>query len=80
MFIEARLLGYGAKIISSPTIVLNGEDRETWQERLDIPEDYSVAAVLLVGYEDTSIDSYVDGVTSASVRNDASDMVSYVEP
>ncbi len=80
MFIEARLLGYGAKIISSPTMVLNGDEKETYQELLDIPEDYSVVSVLLVGYEDTSIDTSIDSVTGASVRNDASEVVSYVEP
>lgn len=80
MFVEARLLGYGAKIISSPTIVLNGDEKETYQDLLGIPSDYSVAAVLLVGYEDTSIDTSVDGVTGASVRNDASNMVTFVAP
>lgn len=80
MFVEARLLGYGAKIISSPTMVLNGDEKEPYQELLGIPTDYSVVSVVLVGYEDTSIDTSVDGVTGASVRNDASDMVTFVAP
>ncbi|MCD8008759.1 MAG: nitroreductase family protein [Clostridiales bacterium] len=80
MFIEARLLGYGAKIISSPTMVLNGDEKETYQELLGIPSDYSVAAVLLVGYEDTSIDASVEGVTGASVRNDEYYKVTFVVP
>ena len=79
MFIEARLLGYGAKIVSSPTMVLNGDDADYYKELLGIPEDYSVVSVLLVGYEDTSIDTTADGVTGASERMDASEVVTYIE-
>lgn len=79
MFIEARLLGYGAKIVSSPTMVLNGDDQDYYRELLGIPEEYSVATVLLVGVEDTSIDETMDGVTGPSERNDSADMVTYVE-
>ena len=79
MFIEARLLGYGAKIVSSPTMVLNGDDADYYKELLGIPEDYSVVSVLLVGYEDTSVDTSADGVTGASERMDASEVVTYVE-
>ena len=79
MFIEARLLGYGAKIVSSPTMVLNGDDQDYYRELLGIPEEYSVATVLLVGVEDMSIDESMDGVTGPSERNDSADMVTYVE-
>lgn len=79
MFIEARLLGYGAKIVSSPTMVLNGDDQDYYRELLGIPEEYSVATVLLVGVEDMSIDETMDGVTGPSERNDSADMVTYVE-
>ena len=79
MFVEARLLGYGAKIVSSPTIVLNGDDADYYKELLGIPDDYSVVAVLLIGYEDTTVDTTADGVTGASERSDASEIVTYIE-
>ena len=34
MIVEAVLLGYGTKIISSPTMVLNGEDKVSYQKKL----------------------------------------------
>ena len=45
MSAEAQLLGYGTKIISSPTIALNGEGQETFHELLGIPDDQSADAV-----------------------------------
>jgi len=72
MSIEAQLLGYGSKIISSPVDMLNEEE---YRELLEIPEDYSVVAVLLVGYEDTSLDDY----TSATTRNSSNEIVTMVE-
>jgi len=80
MSIEAQLLGYGTKIISSPVAVLNGENQEQYKELLEIPEDYFAVAILLVGYEDTSIDDSTDGYTSATNRNTWDEMVTYVEP
>lgn len=49
MSAEAQLLGHETKIISSPTIALNGEEQQTFRELLGIPEDQSAVAVLLVG-------------------------------
>ncbi|MCD7814959.1 MAG: nitroreductase family protein [Lachnospiraceae bacterium] len=80
MSIEAQLLGYGSKIISSPTSILNGENQEEYQELLGIPDGYSAAAILLVGQEDTSVDETMDGYTSATTRNSQDDMVTYIEP
>ena len=76
MSIEAQLMGYGSKIISSPTIALNGENRETFRELLGIPADCTAAAVLLIGREDVS----VDGSTGATERNRMEDTVTFVEP
>ena len=76
MSIEARLLGYGSKIISSPTIALNGEQQDTYRELLGIPSDCSAAAVLLIGREDTS----VDASTGATKRNPMEETVTFVEP
>ena len=78
MSAEAQLLGYGTKIISSPTIALNGENQETFRELLGIPDDQSAVAVLLVGVEDTSLDA--DAVTAATTRNAAEEVVTKITP
>lgn len=78
MSVEAQLLGYGTKIISSPTIALNGENQEYFRELLSIPDGQSAVAVLLVGTEDTSLD--VDAVTSATTRYSSEEIVTRVEP
>lgn len=74
MTVEAVLLGYGTKIISSPTIVLNGEDKVEYQKMLGIPSEMSVKGVLLIGnYENT------DAVTGATTRKDNKEIVTYVK-
>ncbi len=76
MTVEAVLLGYGTKIISSPTMVLNGEDKAYYQKVLGIPEDMSAKAILLVGkYEENQLDA----VSSATTRKDKSEIVSYIK-
>ena len=80
MSVTAQLLGYGSKIISSPTMALNGTNQETYKELLGIPAEYAAVAVLLVGYEDTSVDETVDGYTGATERNPLDTMVTYVTP
>ena len=77
MSVTAQLLGYGTKILSSPTIALNGERQEEYRQLLGIPEDYSAAAVLLVGYADRSTDG-ADSVTGATERNPLDEQVTYV--
>ena len=79
MSAEAQLLGYGSKVISSPTIALNGERRAEFAELLGIPEGQSAVAVLLVGYEDTTVDTTLDGYTGATSRSPMSEKVSYVK-
>ena len=78
MSATAQLLGYGTKIVTSPTMALNGANQDTYRELLSIPADYSAAAILLIGYEDTSVDTSVDGYTGATSRNSAEDMVTYI--
>ena len=78
MSATAQLLGYGTKIISSPTIALNGSEQDTYRELLGIPEEYSAAAILLIGYEDSSVDENIDGYTGATSRNNEEDMVTYI--
>ena len=76
MSAEAQLLGYGTKIISSPTIALNGEEQEAFRELLGIPDDQSAVAVLLIGKADTSSDA--DAVSAATTRKDADEVVTKV--
>lgn len=78
MSAEAQLLGYGTKIISSPAITLNGEEQQTFRELLGIPDDQSAVAVLLVGMEDTALDT--DAVTAATTRDPAEKVVTKVAP
>ena len=77
MSVTAQLLGYGTKILSSPTIALNGERQEEYRQLLGIPEGYFAAAVLLVGYADLSTDG-ADSVTGATERNPLDEQVTYV--
>lgn len=76
MTVEAVLLGYGTKIISSPTIVLNGPDKAEYQKMLGIPSDMSVKGVILIGKYDQS---KTDAVTSATTRKDNKEIVTYVK-
>ena len=77
MSVAAQLLGYGTKILTSPTIALNGENQEEYCQLLGIPEGYSAAAILLVGHADTSAEE-ADGVTGATERNPLEEQVTYV--
>ena len=77
MSVTAQLLGYGTKILTSPTIALNGEKQEEYRQLLGIPEDYSAAAVLLVGYADSSAEE-TDGATGATERDPLDEQVTYV--
>ena len=77
MSVTAQLLGYGTKILTSPTIALNGEKQEEYRQLLGIPEDYSAAVVLLVGYADSSMEE-TDGATGATERSPLDEQVTYV--
>lgn len=78
MSATAQLLGYGTKIVTSPTMALNGSEQDTYRQLLGIPDDYSAAAILLIGHEDTTVDQNADGYTGATARNPASEMVTYI--
>ena len=66
MVIAASALGYGVKIVSSPTMSLNGEKHDEICEKLGVDTGLKAVAVLLIGKpaEDT------DAVSSASVREE----------
>lgn len=75
MSIAALSLGYGTKIVSSPSIVLNGERKADFDKLLQIPEGYSNVAVLLIGHTDQSIDA----TTSASTRSTMEQKVRFIK-
>ncbi len=65
MYIAAASLGYGVKIISSPTMSLNGENHDQICEKLGVDTSLTAVAVLLVGKADRT----VDGVSGATTRS-----------
>lgn len=73
MVIAANALGYATKIVSSPTMVLNGERHDEICGLLNVDTGCSAVAVLLIGHADA------DAVSSASVRDDAQTKVSYIQ-
>ena len=77
MAIEAQLLGYGTKIITSPTMVLNGTRQDEFKEMLGIPADQTVIGILLIG---VSAQDEADIASSASTRNPIEDVVTFVAP
>ena len=66
MAAEAQLLGYGTKIMTSPIMALNGDQKDEYKALLNIPENQSAAAVLLVGKADSD---NPDAESSATTRN-----------
>ena len=66
MVIAASALGYGVKIVSSPTMSLNGEKHDEICAKLGVDTGLKAVAVLLIGKpaEET------DAVSSASVREE----------
>ena len=75
MVIAANALGYGTKIISSPTMSLNGENHDALCEKLSVDPSLSAVAVLLIGIADAE----VDGATGATTRSTIEEKVSFVK-
>jgi len=75
MVIAANALGYGTKIISSPTMSLNGENHDALCEKLGVDPSLSAVAVLLIGIADAE----VDGATGATTRSAIEEKVSFVK-
>ena len=57
MVIAAASLGYGVKIISSPTGVLNGANHDAICEKLGVDPSMQAVAVLLIGRADSTVDA-----------------------
>lgn len=75
MYIAAVSLGYGVKIVSSPTITLNGANHDALCEQLGVDPSMQAVAVLLIGRPDSS----TDASTGASVRDDFEAKTSIIE-
>ncbi|HIT68963.1 MAG TPA: nitroreductase family protein [Candidatus Aphodomonas merdavium] len=75
MVIAANALGYGTKIIASPTTALNGENHDAFCEMLGVDTGLNAVTVLLVGTADPS----VDAATGATTREAMDAKVSFVE-
>ena len=74
MAVEAQILGYGTKIMTAPTMGLNGENKEEYKELLGIPENQNFAAVLIVGKADNTVDTSA----TATTRNAFDEVVTVI--
>lgn len=74
MSVAALSLGYGTKILSSPSIALNGEKKDEFDKLLQIPEGYNNIAVLIIGHNDKSVDT----TTNASTRSAMDEKVKFI--
>ncbi len=75
MVIAANALGYGTKIISSPTMTLNGEAHDALCETLGVDKSYTALAVVLLGKPDAQLDA----TATASQRNTLEEKASFVK-
>ena len=75
MAIAAASLGYGVKIVSSPTMALNGQNHDALCEKLGVDPAMQAVAVVLIGYAD----SEVDASSSASTRESLEEKTNIIE-
>ena len=76
MVIAASSLGYGVKIVSSPTRTLNGENHDALCEKLGVDPSMQAVAVLLIGKADSS----VDATSGATARESLDTKTSVIAP
>ncbi|MCD8223043.1 MAG: nitroreductase family protein [Clostridiales bacterium] len=74
----ALALGYGTKIISSPSMVLNGEKQAEYKEQLGIPDEMAFVGAILIGEATDTSTLDADAITGPTVRNDFSEMTTFV--
>ena len=74
MYIAAAALGYGVKLVSAPTMTLNGANHDQICEKLGVDTSLSAVAVLLVGKADDT----VDGVSGATTRSGLSEKATII--
>ena len=65
MVIAASSLGYGVKIVSSPTMTLNGGNHDALCEKLGVDPSMQAVAVLLIGRAEAG----TDAATGATTRD-----------
>ncbi len=75
MVIAAASLGYGVKIVSSPTMTLNGANHDALCEKLGVDSSMQAVAVLLIGKADDS----ADATTGATTRDPLDVKTSIIE-
>ena len=68
MVIAASSLGYGVKIVSSPTMTLNGENHDALCEKLGVDPSMQAVAVLLIGKADSGVDANSSATTRESLE------------
>ena len=72
MVIAASSLGYGVKIVSSPTMTLNGENHDALCEKLGVDPSMQAVAVLLIGKADAGTDATSGATTCESLESKTS--------
>ncbi|MCD8082169.1 MAG: nitroreductase family protein [Clostridiales bacterium] len=75
----ALALGYGTKIVSSPSIALNGENQAGYKELLGIPDDMAFVGAILIGEKTDTSTLDADAITGPTTRNAFSEMTTLVE-
>lgn len=74
MQIAARALGFATKIETTAARTIRNDPSGKWAELLNIPSDKACRAALFIGHADES----ADAVSSASVRNDFDQVVTFI--
>lgn len=69
MVIAASSLGYGVKIVSSPTRTLDGENHDALCEKLGVDSSMQAVAVLLIGKADSSVDATSGATTREALES-----------
>jgi nitroreductase len=72
MVIAASSLGYGVKIVSSPTRTLNGDNHDALCEKLGVDPSMQAVAVLLIGKADAGTDATSSATTRESFETKTS--------
>ena len=72
MAVAAASLGYGVKIVSSPTMTLNGDNHDSLCEKLGVDSSLQAVAVLLIGKKDTDV------VSNATTRSPMEEKVTII--
>lgn len=75
MYIAAASLGYGVKIVSSPTMTLNGANHDALCAQLGVDPSMQAVAVLLIGCPDPDTDT----TSGATTRSEFAEKVSMIQ-